>query len=188
MRNRNGGNEMSIKQSAMTEDFGKLFEAAWIDLPSAAVKRALAGEDQGDVSAAGWKAYDAWVRLANDASNRMYANPTFGAMAGRGIQAGLQITRVVDAVASAIFGNLWPAIGLPTATDVQALRADVKALREELRTIREDAGAAANAERDEDNYAPAHSESANAAAEIIWNGYKPAPKRKARRSKKSVAL
>jgi hypothetical protein len=181
---------MSTKQSAITEDFGKLFEAAWIDLPTAAVKRLLAGEDQGAVSAAGWKAYDAWVRLANDASNRMYDNPTFGAMAGRGIQAGLQVTRVVDAVASAIFGNLWPAIGLPTATDMQALRADVKALREELRTIREDASAEVSEERDEDAYAPARrAESANAAAEIIWNGYKPAPKRTAGRGgKKSVAL
>ena len=95
---------------------------------------------------AGWKAYDAWVRMANDASNRMYANPTFGAMAGRGIQAGLQVTRVVDAVASAIFGDLWPAIGLPTATDVQALRADVKSIREELRALLAQAEEAVNKE------------------------------------------
>jgi hypothetical protein len=181
---------MGIKQSAITEDFGKLFEAAWVDLPTAAVKRMFASEDEGAVREAGWKAYDAWVRLANDASNRMYANPTFGAMAGRGIQAGLQVTRVVDAVASAIFGNLWPAIGLPTATDVQALRADVKALREELRTIRVEANEEVSEESDEHAYAAARgTESANAAAAVIWNGYKPAPKRPTSRGgKKSVAL
>src|ERR1700687_2255543 len=172
MRNRSGVMKMSIKQSAMTEDFGKLFEAAWIDLPSAAVKRVLAGEDQGAVSAAGWKAYDAWVRRANDASNRMYPNPTFGAMAGRGIQAGLQVTRVVDAVASAIFGNLWPAIGLPTALDMQALRADVKALREELRAVVAETQAAPIDESDDVAYAAARgAQSENAAAAIIWNGY-----------------
>ena len=187
---------MSIKQSAMTEDFGKLFEAAWVDLPAAAVKRVLSGSDesaQGAVRDAGWKAYDAWIRLANDASNRMYANPGFGAIAGRGIQAGLQVTRVVDALASAVFGNLWPAIGLPTATDVQALHADVKALREELRTIRDQAReehADEFEERDQRDYAPARgAESANEAAAIIWNGYQPTPKRRVGKGgKKSVAL
>src|SRR3984893_12504777 len=92
-------------------------------------------QEDNAVRDAGWKAYDSWVRLANDASNRLYENPTFGAFAGRGIQTGLQVTRVVDAVASAIFGNLWPAIGLPTALELHALRADVKALREELRAV-----------------------------------------------------
>src|SRR5579859_4264750 len=171
---------MSIKQSAMTEDFGKLFEAAWVDLPAAAAKRLFTSDGEGALREAGWKAYDAWVRLANDASNRMYANPTFGAVAGRGIQGGLQVARVVDAVASAIFGNLWPAIGLPTATDVQALRADVKALREELRTIREQASEEMNEESADHAYAAGRDgESANAAATVIWNGYKPAPKRTA---------
>jgi len=182
---------MGIKKSEMSEDFGKLFEAAWFDLPAAAIKRLLSNDDEGAVRDAGWKAYDAWVRLANDASNRMYANPTFGSIAGRGIQTGLQVTRVVDAVASAIFGNLWPAIGLPTATDVQALRADVKALREELRTVRaETADEAIADDRQEGAFAPPphRGDSESAAAAIIWNGYKPAPKRAAKGSKKSVAL
>jgi hypothetical protein len=181
---------MGIKKSEMSEDFGKLFEAAWFELPAAAIKRLVSNEDEGALRDAGWKAYDAWVRLANDASNRMYANPTFGSLAGRGIQTGLQVTRVVDAVASAIFGNIWPAIGLPTATDVQALRADVKALREELRTVRADtADEVIGDDRQESTYAPPRRrDSESAAAAIIWNGYKPAPKRAARRSKKSVAL
>jgi hypothetical protein len=181
---------MGIKQSVMTEDLGKLFEAAWIDLPTAAVKRLLSKDDEGAVRAAGWKAYDAWVSIANDASNRMYANPTFGAVAGRGIQTGLQVTRVVDAVASAIFGNLWPAIGLPTATDMQSLRADVKALREELRTSRVEAGRELHEDSDDDRTynTPRGADSADTAA-VIWNGYKPASKRSARKGgKKSVSI
>jgi hypothetical protein len=185
---------MSIKQSEVAEDLGKLFEAACVELPMAAAKRMFGDQEDNAVRDAGWKAYDSWVRLANDASNRMYANPTFGTLAGRGIQAGLQVTRVVDAVASAIFGNLWPAIGLPTALELQALRSDVKALREELRTVVVEAGrASANDEsddaRDDDAYAAARgAEAGNESAEIIWNGYKPAPKRKAKEGKKSVAL
>ncbi len=99
------------------------------------------------------------------------------------------MTRVVDAVASAIFGNLWPAIGLPTALDMQALRADVKALREELRAVVTEAQEADLDESDDAAYAAARgAEPGIASAEIVWNGYKPAPKREARRSKKSVAL
>jgi hypothetical protein len=181
---------MSIKQSEVAEDLGKLFEAACVELPMAAAKRVLGNNDDNAVRDAGWKAYDSWVRLANDASNRMYANPTFGAFAGRGIQTGLQVTRVVDAVASAIFGNLWPAIGLPTALELHALRADVKALREELRAVVTEAAQDADADESDDGaYAAAHgAESSDASAEIIWNGYKPASKRKAKGGKKSVAL
>jgi len=181
---------MGIKQSSVTEDFGKLLEAAWFDLPTAAMKRLFSKEDDGAVREVGWKAYDAWVRLANDASNRLYANPTFGNLAGRGIQAGLQVTRVVDAVASAVFGNLWPAIGLPTATDMEALRADVKSLREEIRSVRIQSNEDLNDDSDDRSYqAVRPDDSANAAAAIIWNGYKPAAKRSARKGgKKSVAL
>jgi len=181
---------MSIKQSAMTEDIGKLFEAAWVDLPTGAAKRLFASDGEGAMREAGWKAYDAWVRLANDASNRMYANPTFGAVTGRGIQAGLQVTRVVDAVASAIFGNLWPAIGLPTSTEVQSLSTELKAMREELRAIRDHLNEEAIEENDEHVYAAGRDgDSADPAATVIWNGYKPAPKRASRKGgKKSVAL
>jgi hypothetical protein len=111
-------------------------------------------------------------------------------MAGRGIQGGLQVARVVDAVASAIFGNLWPAIGLPTATDVQALRTELKAMREELRILRDQLSEEVSEESDDHAYASGRDgESANAAATVIWSGYKPAPKRPVRKGgKNSVAL
>jgi hypothetical protein len=180
---------MSIRQSGLADDFAKLFEAAWVELPAAAAKRLFGGKDEEGVRVAGWKTYDAWVRLANDASNSLYANPTFGTIAGRGIQGGLQVTRVVDAIASAIFGNLWPAIGLPTANDMQALRADVKSMREEIRTLRAETNEAAEVETDDGAYAAGRgAESESAAAAIIWNGYKPTPKRSRKGGKKSVAL
>lgn len=190
-RNKGAGYPMSNKNSETGDDFGKFFQAAWFDLPAAAAKRFLSSDGEGALRDAGWKAYDAWISLANDASNRMYANPTFGSIAGRGIQTGLQVARVVDAVASAIFGNLWPAIGLPTATDMQGLRADVKALREELRAVRAEAESTDSIadERHDGAYAAARGgDSESAAAAIIWNGYKPEPKRSRKGGKKSVAL
>lgn len=177
---------MSTKQLPIADDLAKLFEAAWIDLPVAAAKRLFANEDEDAVREAGWKAYDALVRLANDAANRVYANPAFGAFTGRGIEGALRVQRVGEAVASAIFGNLWPAVGLPTATELQSLRDDVKALREELRTARIESS---DDETAEHGYEAARSaEAENAAAAVIWNGFKPERKRSAREGKKSVAL
>jgi hypothetical protein len=176
---------MSTKRSPIADDVVKLFEAAWIDLPVAAAKRLLE-KDEGAVREAGWKAYDAWVRLANDAANQVYGNPAFGTVAGRGIEAVLRVQRVGEAVASAIFGNLWPAIGLPTASELQALRDDVTALREELRAARIEASEEQTAG---DGYEAARgAEAENAAAAVIWNGFKPGRKRSARENKKSVAL
>jgi hypothetical protein len=45
----------------------------------------------------------------------------------------LRAQRMGDAMASAFFGNLWPAIGLPAANEVRSLRDEVSALREDLR-------------------------------------------------------
>jgi hypothetical protein len=72
---------------------------------------------------------------------------------------------------------------------MQALRADVKSMREEIRTLRSEASAASEIETDDGAYAAARgAESESAAAAIIWNGYKPAPKRSRKGGKKSVAL
>jgi hypothetical protein len=184
----------------MLDDLGKLFEATWIDIPAAAAKRLMAGEDEGAMREAGWKAYDAFVRLSNEASNFLYTNRTFGEMAGRGIGLALRAQRVGDAVASAVFGNLWPAIGLPTGSEVQALRSDVRTLREEVRAARggapserfeerhriEDGGDRATIDR---NHVAAHAaEARSGTMAMIWSGYKPAAPHKARRGKGSVAL
>jgi hypothetical protein len=45
----------------------------------------------------------------------------------------LRVRRVGDALASAFFGNLWPAVGLPTASEIRTLHDEVMALREEVR-------------------------------------------------------
>lgn len=121
---------MGIKQSQMVNELVKFCEAAWFDLPLAAARRIAGAEDQSGLSAAGWKAYEAWVSLSNEAANRLYANRTFGEVTGRTIETALRLQRVGDALTSAFFGNLWPALGLPTASQVGALRDEVAALRE----------------------------------------------------------
>ena len=194
---------MSKQKSSLMDDLGKLFEATWIDLPTAAVRGMTAGDDKGAVREAGWKAYDALVRISNEASNALYTNRAFGEVAGRGIGLALRMRRVGDAVASAVFGNLWPAIGLPTGSEIQALRNDVRALSGDVEALREEVRTASiqaserseERERSEDRatidrgYAAVRSaESQGATPAMVWNGFKPAAPRKSRRGKNSVAL
>ncbi len=185
---------MSAKNNPMLDEMAKLFEVVTVELPAAAAKSLLANGDRGALRQAGWKAYDAYISLANEAANGLYANRAFGEVVGRGIGAALQVQRVVDAAASAVFGNLWPALGLPTEAAVTALRDDVKALRQEVRALSEELKSqpAEDALDGVEDYAAARSaEAQNAAAAMIWNGYHPEQARTRRgrkEGKKSVAL
>jgi hypothetical protein len=123
---------MSVKQLQFVNDIVKFCEAAWFDLPLAAAGRITGRVDEKSLSAAGWKAYEAWVSLANEAANRLYANPAFGQATGRTFEAALRLQRVGDALTSAFFANFWPALGLPTQSQINALRDEVIALREQV--------------------------------------------------------
>jgi hypothetical protein len=123
---------MGIRQSQTADDIVKFYEATMFELPLAAFRRLLGGEER-SLNEAGWKAYDAWIRIANETTNRVYANRGFGEASGRVMETMLRAQRMGDAMASAFFGNLWPAIGLPAANEVRSLRDEVSALREDLR-------------------------------------------------------
>jgi hypothetical protein len=112
----------------------EVLRGALLDFRSAAVRRLFAGDEQG-FSEAGWKAYDSWVRLANETANQLYANRTFGEAAGRAFETALGLRRLNDALASAFFGTLWHALGLPTASSVEALHDEAMAVRQEHRAL-----------------------------------------------------
>ena len=124
---------MNAKKSRLAEELTRFCEALWIELPFAASMRLAGQGDENGVREAGWKAYDAWIRLANEATNRVYANPVVGSISGRLIETALQAQRAGDALASAVFGNLWPALGIPTAAEIHALHEEVAGLRDEMR-------------------------------------------------------
>jgi len=125
---------MSVKPASWTDELTKFYEAALLELPSAAVRRLFTGDDQG-FSEAGWKAYDSWVRLANETANQLYANRAFGEVAGRAFETALGLQRLNNALAPAFFGTLWHAFGLPTASSVETLHDEAMALRQEHRAL-----------------------------------------------------
>jgi len=120
---------MGSKQSRIVDDIAKFFEATWFDLPMAAAQRLLSTNDDGTLKKAGWKAYDAWINLSNSATNGLYANRTVAEIAGRTIETVLRARQIGDALSGAFFGNLWPAIGLPTAAEMRALRSELMEVR-----------------------------------------------------------
>jgi len=124
----------------------------------------LGNGDKHALRNAGWKAYDAFVSLANEATNLVYTNPAVGLLTGQTIERALQIQHIGSAAASAFFGNLWPALGLPAANEVAALRREITALHEEL-------GEAVAASREDLATAPRFAAAPNQAPGLFRRGY-----------------
>ena len=123
---------MSRKESQVVAELGKFVRAFWLELPIAAANRILGNGDEQALSKAGWKAYDAFISLSNEATNQAYQNQTVGGLTGRMMETALRAQQIGGSLSSAFFGNLWPAIGLPTAREISALRSEIAALHEEI--------------------------------------------------------
>ena len=151
------------------EELGK-FSEAMVEAPFAAVKGLLAqdGERRGEqeLQQAGWKVYDAWVRLMNESANSLYASPEVGSSVGRSMEASLKWQRLGSAMTSAFFAALWPAVGLPSAAELTELRAEVGALRDDLAEARLEAEEARAAEVE----VPTGERQAGDALTAMWNG------------------
>src|ERR1700730_6645634 len=107
------------------EQLGKLSEAM-VEMPFAAARSMIAPNGQGgqqELQQAGWKAYDAWVRLMSESANSLYDSPEVGASVGRSMEASLKWQRMGSAIGGAFFAALWPAVGMRTATELAVERA-----------------------------------------------------------------
>jgi len=123
---------MPGSKSFLAEQLSNFFEAAWLELPAEAAKALAGAGDERALRKTGWKVYDAWVTLANELTNAIYSDPIVGEASGRVMETALRVRQISGTMAAAFFGNFWPMIGLPTHTEMAALRDDLLALREEL--------------------------------------------------------
>jgi hypothetical protein len=155
---------MKNQEAQMARELGKFVQAFWLELPLAAAHRLLRQGGETVLRKAGWKAYDAFVSLTNEATNLVYANPVVGSVTGQTMERVLQIQHMGSSAASAFFGNLWPAIGLPTAGQVVGLRTEIATLHEELNQA---VAAAAEEQPEAPRFAAASSEKLS----LIRNGY-----------------
>lgn len=121
--------------SQTASDIKTLYKTILIELPTAAAKKGLGVAKENQLEETAWKGYDAWVRLMNAATGRLYSNPLFGDLVERSLGTLLRVQRVSNSVSGALFTALWATVDLPTATEIQSLRAELKDLRRELQLL-----------------------------------------------------
>lgn len=135
--NDNPRSKLNSNDSTFSDEILKLAQTLMPEPPTTKVKRMVADlADKGidrQLHELGWKAYDTVVGAANNATNRVFTSPTVGNVLGGAIDIMLRYQRFNAAVAGAFFSALWPAVGLPSATELEAVRGEVRAMREELR-------------------------------------------------------
>jgi hypothetical protein len=137
--NDNPRSKLNINDSTFSDEILKLAQCLMPEPPTTKVKRMVANlADKGidrQLHELGWKAYDTVVGAANNATNRVFTSPTVGSVLGGAIDIMLRYQRFNMAVAGAFFSALWPAVGLPSADEIESLRSDVRAMREDLRDV-----------------------------------------------------
>jgi hypothetical protein len=124
-------------ETSFSDEMLKLAQTLMPEPPTTKVKRMVAQiADKGidrQLYEIGWKAYDTVVGAANNVTNRAFTSPAIGQVLGGAIEAMLRWQRFNTAVSGAFFAALWPAVGLPSASEVEAMRSDLRSMREELR-------------------------------------------------------
>jgi len=133
----NTRSKLNSTDSSFSDEILKLAQCLMPEPPTAKVKRMVADiADKGidrQLHEIGWKAYDTVIGAANNTTNRVFTSPAVGQVLGGAIDVMLRWQRFNAAVAGAFFSALWPAVGLPSSTEVEAIRRDVRSMREELR-------------------------------------------------------
>ena len=135
--NDNPRSKLNSNDSTFSDEILKLAQCLMPEPPTSKVKRMVANiADKGidrQLHELGWKAYDTVIGAANNTTNRVFTSPAVGQVLGGAIDIMLRYQRFNAAVAGAFFSALWPAVGLPSATEIEAMRGEVRAMREELR-------------------------------------------------------
>ena len=132
--NGNSMSKLNSNDSSFPDEMLKLAECLMPEPPTASVRRAIAqSRVDRQVHEVAWNAYDTAVGAANYVINGLFTSPAAGNVLGGAIDTVLRWQRFNAAVAGAFVGALWPAVGLPSASDVEAIRIDIQSMREELR-------------------------------------------------------
>ena len=121
--------------SQNASDLLTVYKAVFIKLPIVAAKKGLGVAKENELEDTAWQGYDACVRLINAATGRLYSSPLFGDLVGRSLDSLLRVQRLSSSVSGTFFTALWVTVGLPTANEIQRLRAEVEGVRRELRLL-----------------------------------------------------
>jgi hypothetical protein len=113
-------------------DVMTMWTATFLEVPAATTQWSWGISQQHEMEAAVWKGYDAWVRTAKAAVDRMYGNSLFGEFAVATLDRALRWQQWQQAIASTVAASVVPLTGLPTAAAVDAVHEEVQLLRSHL--------------------------------------------------------
>src|SRR3984893_14987867 len=129
--NDNPRSKLNSNDTTFSDEMLKLAQCLMPEPPTSKVKRMVANiTDKGidrQLHELGWKAYDTVFGAANSPNDTVFTRSTVGNVLGGAIDIMLRYQRFNAAVAGAFFSALWPAVGLPSATEVEAMRGEVRA-------------------------------------------------------------
>jgi hypothetical protein len=123
---------MSMGQSQSDGEIASLYQALGAEVQEV-LHKAMTGADRGELGAAAWKAYDAWVRAAHASIEKAVATPAVGDAAAGVLNVFLRAAQVGNSLVGSLFAPLWPLVGLTPLTETQALFDRIESLRREVR-------------------------------------------------------
>jgi hypothetical protein len=91
---------MERKSTRLWDEFTNFYTSAWIDWPLAAMRQAFGVKGE-DLRRVGWRAYDSWIALMNEATNELYSNRAFADASGRALEAAFTMRHMGDQFATA---------------------------------------------------------------------------------------
>ncbi|MEW6301556.1 MAG: hypothetical protein AB1671_28120 [Thermodesulfobacteriota bacterium] len=118
------------------EDLFAIQQALFVDVPLASARWGLGIGREQEITAAFWRGYDAWVRVATalvDEASRSAASYEDNGAFDFLTTWILRWQRLGNALAGTVFTGLWQTLGVATAAQVHSLHAEMQALSEELR-------------------------------------------------------
>jgi hypothetical protein len=124
-------------QRSIVSEVTRFYETLIFELPTAFVIDLSGEAEMRNLQQAAWTSYDSWIYVPNDAANALYADASFARLSGGIFESPLLIQYAGTTISSAIFANPWPALGLPTAQQVQRLREDLHTLQTDLQAVRD---------------------------------------------------
>lgn len=116
-------------------DIPTLYKALGAEVQDLLRKATAAGGERGEVEAAAWRAYDAWVRATHASIEKVVAMPALGDAAAMVLNTFLRAAQVGNSVVGSLFAPVWPLVGLTPLTETQALFDRIESLRREVRQL-----------------------------------------------------
>src|SRR5262249_17005060 len=109
-----------------------VYKTLFFDLPLAGAKWGMGLGAEKQTTETAWPAYDAGVRLATTAVDKLFPSSLFSEAGRRTLPPALRWQRIGNAVGGTVLAGLWRTLGVPTAAEVRGLSDQLQALETRL--------------------------------------------------------